>query len=996
MLRTQTESLDEITLQRLREKDPSLTAINCAAGDVARLAEALPGNHYLKLLDIYQTVATEDAMALASILNDETTSLTEIGINISTMSANGLIALFRALQNNKTVTQLRLSGNLSDSQSNEDKMAVAESLGGMLASNQTLRWIYLEYIGYLTHGHYMTVLANGLMHNKSVKKLQIEGSAVSVDKLVDGLRGNRTLLELDLSRSINSTDDAVALAGLLNTNTTALTSIHLRGIVDNDILTPIITALKHNTTLTSLDVSDCRILYSRKLCELLVDALRINTTLLSVKYLPDGDPDDSWPDRHSSTTSSIDSFIARNKILAALSLAAKNGDAIATLDKLAELKEECPTIGDDVFHSTEPLEAIQMYEDCMVLNPSTLSPEVVATLLGKSYPQNEVIEAALDKALAYYLFTNAPIIRAEDNRLLTLPERVDENRYRLILWLLLRHLNNTEARKIFDQCAPVLFGNTFDPSTFRQQDLHQLYDVRQISTDRATIQNELTLQKIRQHDSSTSSFTYLVQNKAAAAALIDALKDNKTAESMILNYIVGEEDNVADVLKNLPKNNHTLKSISLSPRVGCDDRMISSINALRNMPAGTDIPPISLTISIDTTTAGIETLASMLKSNIAYITSLNLRKDINDDAAQALVNGLRVNKTLRSLKLLVTDNNSCIAFAGLLRSNATSLTSFELSKYEINTETLMPLFTALQDNKTLTQCKIESLNLPIDWPAIAPLLIEALKVNTRLTSIPFTKRQVFTNMQTSDLALINSFIERNKILAQLATAEENGDAIAIFDLLVQLKTVCPDIDKPASTQPTHVVQAYRDYMILHPSSLSPSVVATLMTKSYPHDIQKGLNKALALYLFSNPPLITSESETSLSLPGSVDENRYRLVLWLLRDHLHDEEVQEIIFMSAQALDANKNSLSLFNPSDLSLNQLLNIAETENLYKIIEQDKKIIFNQLGLLQQPATTVTPSAATPVTGSGHGVFDSRTTASAAAPAALVESDTTVKKPK
>ena len=592
MLRTQTEELNETTLQRLSENDPSLTDIECPAGqvDTAHLAKALKNNRFLKslsltgsqdsdsadeilillnhvlidnttlqLLNAYSaTITTKGAMALASILNNNTTPLTHVVICINSIGADGLIALFRALKNNKTVTKLHLTGCLSDSQSNEDKMAVAEALGDMLASNQTLQSIYLEYLGGLTYGHHMTALANGLMHNKSIKKLRIEGVAVSVDKLVDALRSNRTLLELDLSRSVNDTDDALALAGLLSANTTGLTSIHLRGIVDNNIFTPIITALKHNTTLTSLDASDCRILYSRKLCELLVDALRINTTLLSVKYLPDdGLPNPSWPNWHSSIsiTSSIDSFMKRNKILAELSLAVKNGDAIATLQGLAKLKD-----------------------------------------------------------------------------------------------------------------------------------------------------------------------------------------------------------------------------------------------------------------------------------------------------------------------------------------------------------------------------------------------------------------------------------------------------------------ACPDIDKPASTQPTHVVQAYRDYMILHPSTLSPHVVDKLLEASYPLDIQIGLEKALALYLFANAPLTLSKDETPLSLPEKVDANRYRMILWLCRNNLNDEEMREVIFMCSQALDASKNSSS-FKPSGLSLNQLLNIDESENLDKIIEKDKKIILKQLRLLYEPATTVAVSAAVPVTGSGHGVFDSRTTASAAAPAAIAESDkakrkdkshTTVKKPK
>ena len=920
--------LDESTLQKIRLNEPSLTDIYCvirSKDDVANLFDAMKENNTLKSVKLKVTMGHADLFddvlkALASVLRNGPA----ISLDLENMAIT-----------NAAIT------------------ALASVLTSNIPNIISFSTAYIDEDG-------IPIFLNALKSNTTLRSLNLDCYEMSESgwlDLINTLTINKSLLSLDLSHASITMKAAIALADLLRSNATSLTSINLGGgnPLNTVSMMPITTAIRENKTLTSFripyDVFLSRVAAHKQVTLALTDALRVNTTLTSfhcTHRLYDNVP----------AFDLMNSYIKRNKILAALSLAAKKGDVIAMLSELVDLVSAsvCPDI--DEPDSTQPAEVIQIYRDCITLIPSMLSPNGVASLLpdysGYSrYP--DTIQAAVNKALAFYLFSNA------------LPERVDQNRYRMIYWLSRTNLNDEDMWEINQKCFHALHGNAFSSV---QQLLNIAKDGGNPCRDQSIILEELTLQMIRQNDLSTISFKYTVRDNAAAAALVEALKDNTNAESMTL--ILGDDDDnsaisLVDVLRNLPKHN-SLKSITLSMTDEPNDEVVSLVNALQDMPADIDIPPTALDLS----------------STI-----------VNSADMTALIDALRVNKTLLSLKLRNYGalKDAWIALAGLLRANAAALTSLELCGIGMHTDALIPLVVALKDNKTLTQFKVSSnSSMSPDWPAIIPLLTESLRVNTTLTSIFFSDMEV---EGTTLLELMESFLTRNKILIELASAEENGDAIAIFNLLVQLQDACPDIDDPDSAQPANVTQAYRDYMILHPSTLSPGVVATLLTTSYSYfeDIQAGLEKALALYLFCNGPQARLQDKTAVSLPEEVDASRYRMILWLLRNSLNDEDMQEIIFMSAQALDANKNSLSSFNPSALSLQQLLNIPEDQDVNKIMKQDKKIILNQLRLLHKPTTTVAASAAVVVTSSGYSIFDRTTAASAAA---IAESDKAKRKDK
>ena len=66
------------------------------------------------------------------------------------------------------------------------------------------------------------------------------------------------------------------------------------------------------------------------------------------------------------------------------------------------------------------------------------------------------------------------------------------------------------------------------------------------------------------------------------------------------------------------------------------------------------------------------------------------------------------------------------------------------------------------------------------------------------------------------------------------------------------------------------------------------------------------------------------------LPDSINQNRYRMILWLLRDHLADAEMREVISFSVQMLSGVLSDKRT--PVDhifMSYQQLLNEAQAQN-------------------------------------------------------------------
>ena len=441
----------------------------------------------------------------------------------------------------------------------------------------------------------------------------------------------------------------------------------------------------------------------------------------------------------------------------------------------------------------------------------------------------------------------------------------------------------------------------------------------------------------------------------------------------------------------------------------------------------------------------IHTLIDTLRVNkTLHSLSLNLTStNISIDCANVLADLLRLNASaLTSLKLVnitIDTEEAMSILVDALKDNKT-LTLLDLSASRVKTKAMIILARALEDNKTLTSLELDEVHIK---PDAIQALVDAIRTNTTLISIAQDNYKFCdSRLSRHEKNLIVSFVVRNQIIAQLATTAESGDTSAISDLLDKLEETCPDIDSPDSIQPAKVIKLYQDYkylieamtqlstaaenddaiatvntlmqmktkypdidqpsstqlpcltklfrdsLFLSPNMLSPSIVIALLDTTYPASIQTFINKTLATYLLANAPLTSSDDEISLSLPDDIDENRFRMIVWLLRDCLNDPDVQWMVSICAQAIQGTTYASAppsfAHMPNAFDLNQLLNIAADQDVDKALEADRKIVLNHLRLLQRTAPSV--SAAAAASSSGHSFFDART---AASPAPTAESD-------
>ena len=345
---------------------------------------------------------------------------------------------------------------------------------------------------------------------------------------------------------------------------------------------------------------------------------------------------------------------------------------------------------------------------------------------------------------------------------------------------------------------------------------------------------------------------------------------------------------------------------------------------------------------------------------------------IGDEYTESLAGALLLNDALRKLDLSFNNigDHGAIALAQLLSGN-TALHSLGLRKNRIGSTGAIALADALKDvNKTLTEldlsnndigdrgakalgdalrvnASLRSLNIAgnrITYDGLHEL-VQALLANTILISLNIGDiyYQAHHHVDLTELELINSCLERNRIIKQFTDAAEYGDVVALLDLLVELKKRYPKIDDPISPNPSLLAEIYRNYRILHPSNLSPSAVIALLTKSdpYPYDLQDEVNKALTSYLYANVQ----------SFPADIQKNGFRMILWLLRDHWNDcedKDLETIMTMSARGtVSAVDYCLPLRSQAAFLPTAYLSAAEIKG----IEDDKLIIIEQLISMQSP---------------------------------------------
>lgn len=313
----------------------------------------------------------------------------------------------------------------------------------------------------------------------------------------------------------------------------------------------------------------------------------------------------------------------------------------------------------------------------------------------------------------------------------------------------------------------------------------------------------------------------------------------------------------------------------------------------------------------------VSALANTLRFN-ETLRSLNLgRNTVSSAGAKTLAYALSVNNTLTSLNMEHTniDGDAVRVLADVLKVNAI-LEELNLGGNRLGDTSVIALANALKSNKTLRSLDLSS-NSISDNAAIA--LIDALETNTTLTSINLRGNSDITaEKQTA----INSRIARNQhihlITTQYANAfaasEEDDNVIRTFILLLTLKTQYPDIDHPGSLESAELAKIYDSYRNkFNPDSLfSHDVLTTLFNTSYPGEEQTVVTNELLRFLSTDPR----------SFLDACDQNRDRMILWLLRDRLADKEMQRIISFSAQKLGGAVGHESRF----VSYQQLLNEAQ----------------------------------------------------------------------
>ena len=250
---------------------------NITSEGCVHLFKALCNNTSLKKLDIsHNTMEMEGSVALAEMLSCDK-SLTELNLVGCDIPENGLTEILtRGLLHNTSLKNLDISYSTLGV---EESVALAE----MLSCNKSLTKLNLVGCDIPENG-LTEILTRGLLHNTSLKNLDISYSTLGVEEsvalaemlscnksltklnlvgcdipenglteiLTRGLLHNTSLKNLDISYSTLGVEESVALAEMLSCNKT-LTELNLRGCdIPEAGLREIDKGLLQNTTLTLL------------------------------------------------------------------------------------------------------------------------------------------------------------------------------------------------------------------------------------------------------------------------------------------------------------------------------------------------------------------------------------------------------------------------------------------------------------------------------------------------------------------------------------------------------------------------------------------------------------------------------------------------------------------------------------------------------------------------------------------------------------------------
>lgn len=271
--------------------------------------------------------------ALMRMLGEALDQQTSLDLSQQELTTPQLILLYRALEENESITSLNLSRPTVPRFYHWGYEARA--LASMLEKNHTITDINLKDYGLLSAG--TAILIPALKQNKILKSLNLEGNVLNDEGMIalsSVLEKNHNLERLYLGRNVIKIPGMQALAAALKNNS-GLKHLDLdtnSGLEGEGVLA-LVSALKENKSLISLRLNKIRIkdqdldilseflkkneslthldlgtlVNSEKTLKKLAEALEANKTLISLRHnRPLAMP-------YGAIFNDIDSYVARNK-----------------------------------------------------------------------------------------------------------------------------------------------------------------------------------------------------------------------------------------------------------------------------------------------------------------------------------------------------------------------------------------------------------------------------------------------------------------------------------------------------------------------------------------------------------------------------------------------------------------------------------------------------------------------------------------------------------
>jgi hypothetical protein len=187
------------------------------------LAQALYGNTHVTTLRLGNKIGNAGAIMLAEMLEHNITlEVLDLSDNAS-ISAQGIKSLAKALEKNKTLKSLNLSGT-------NIKQQACEALGKMLKANTTLKMLVIDGTGFHKFGdNGVKALKAGLELNTSLTELSIAYNgitSVGADSLARILENNSTIKTFNVSGNCFGPAGMLPLMKMLLVNET-LTKVNI-------------------------------------------------------------------------------------------------------------------------------------------------------------------------------------------------------------------------------------------------------------------------------------------------------------------------------------------------------------------------------------------------------------------------------------------------------------------------------------------------------------------------------------------------------------------------------------------------------------------------------------------------------------------------------------------------------------------------------------------------------------------------------------------------